>query len=68
MNLFAETLLRFVLGIVWWVVLFPVLWLAAAPIILVLAAFQQQHYLSAVRRLYRGLTWFWIDHGMLVTP
>jgi hypothetical protein len=35
MNLFAETLLRFVLGIVWRVVLFPLLWLAAAPIILV---------------------------------
>ena len=24
MNLFAETLLQFVLGVVWWVVLFPV--------------------------------------------
>jgi hypothetical protein len=50
MNLFAETLLQFVLGVVWWVVLFPVLWVAAAPIILVMAAFQQQHCSAAISR------------------
>jgi hypothetical protein len=60
-------------GLGWWfasLVFGPgcTLLVAAAPIIFVIAAFQRQHYLSTVWRLYCGLTWFWIDHGMLFTP
>jgi hypothetical protein len=68
MNLFAETLVQFILGVVWWVVLFPVLWLAATPAIMVLAAFQNEPYSIAVRRMYSSVTRFWIDYGALFTP
>ena len=68
MNLFAETLVQFILGVVWWVVLFPVLWLAATPPILVLAGFQHEPYSIAVGRMYSSVTQFWIDSGMLFTP
>ncbi len=68
MNLFAETLLQFLLGVVWWVVLFPVLWLAATPTILILAGFQREPYSIAVCRMYSSVTQFWIDYGILFTP
>jgi len=68
MDLFAETLVQFVLVVIWWVVLFPVLWLAATPVILVLAGFQHEPYSIAVWRMYWVVTCFWIDYGMLFTP
>ncbi len=68
MDFFAETLVQFVLGVVWWVVLFPVLWLAATLPILVLAGFQHEPYSAALRRMYSAVTHFWIDYGMLFTP
>ena len=68
MNLFAETLVQFILGVVWWVVLFPVVWLAATPVILVLAGFRHETYSVAVHRMYSAVTQFWIDYGLLLTP
>jgi hypothetical protein len=68
MNLFAETLVQFLLGVVWWIVLFPVVWLAVTPVILVLAGFQHEPYSDAVWRMYSAVTHFWIDHGILFTP
>ena len=68
MNLFAETLVQFILGVVWWVVLFPVVWLAATPVILALAGFRHETYSVAVHRMYSAVTQFWIDYGLLLTP
>lgn len=68
MSFFAETLVQFVLGMVWWIMLFPVLWVAATPVILLLAGFQHEPYLITVRRMYSAVTYSWIDYGTLFTP
>jgi hypothetical protein len=68
MDLVAETLLQFLWGCVWWVVLFPVVWVAAAPFIVVAGLFRRAPYFTSVRRMFSGVTWFWVEHGVLFTP
>lgn len=46
-----------------WLVLFPVTWLIATPIVLVAAAFAPLPYWSAVRGLYGSVTHIWKEWG-----
>ena len=64
----AEIALYFLLGLIWWVVLFPFIWLVCAPFILILAIFQKRPYRHAVTDNFRSVTEFWKEWGILFVP
>ena len=53
---------------VWWVLLYPILWLLAAPVILIAALFSKYPYWEAVRDMYRRLTKWWTEWGDVIVP
>jgi hypothetical protein len=55
------------IGIVWWLLLFPVVWLVSAPLILVLAVFSRQPYLVAVQQMMFSVHFFWKRWGYMFT-
>jgi predicted ferric reductase len=64
LELFAEL----VLGLLWWLILFPVVWLICAPFILVGAAFRQGPYIWAVSDGFRAVTRIWAEYGIFILP
>jgi hypothetical protein len=51
------------ISFIWWVLVFPILWIFTTPIILIVAAFRHGPYGARVSELYRAVTEFWKDHG-----
>jgi hypothetical protein len=66
MNPLLETIALELIGIVAWIVLFPVALILATPLILVAAAFQRDSYLSALGRMYTGVAAFWQRQGFFL--
>lgn len=64
LEFFVEILLAFV----WWLILFPAVWLMSAPFILVTAVFRPRPYTWAVSDGFRSVTRFWSEWGMLLLP
>jgi len=64
----AEVVLEFVLGFVWWIALFPLVCVLAAPAIFVMSIFDEERYWCAVATRYRKLTSFWTQWGQLFAP
>ncbi|HEY3857006.1 MAG TPA: hypothetical protein VGO67_21695 [Verrucomicrobiae bacterium] len=71
LELFAEFILGSLtdlfLGFVWWILLFPVIWLASLPFILVFALFERERYGYAVGRMILNVHWFWSEWGLMLT-
>jgi hypothetical protein len=67
MQFIAELIARCLLGVVWWLLLFPVVWLLSAPFILVLALFSRQRYAIAVREMLLSVHFFWKEWGCMFT-
>ena len=63
-----EFLVYPVLGFVWWIVLFPVVWIVCTPFILVAALFRRSGYFRAVADMYGGITSFWREWGLFLSP
>jgi len=61
-------ILHFILGFVWWGVAFPIVWLAATPVVLFLSLFGDGKYWEKVCERYKGVTDFWKEHGILFVP
>lgn len=59
---------QFLIGILWWAVLFPVVWLVCTPIILMVGLFRRQPYRCAVTDMYGAITVFWREWGILFVP
>lgn len=52
----------------WWWVLLPILWLAALPVILILAISSKKPYGQAVCGMYSGVTETWKEWGAVLIP
>lgn len=68
MNALLEFAFEFIPSIVWWVLLFPAIWLAATPFILVTACFRHAPYRFAVLGMYGSVTHFWKEWGIVFVP
>lgn len=64
MEFFVDALL----GLLWWVILLPVVWLASLPFILVISLFRPRRYLEEVWTLLFAVTELWRDYGVLIIP
>ena len=68
MSAIAELLIECTLSLLWWLILFPVIWLVAAPFILVIALFQRARYRAAVFEMYLSVHRFWKQWGIVFVP
>jgi hypothetical protein len=59
-----EFIIESVLAILWWLVLFPVVWVVCVPFILLFAAVCQEPYYEAVANMFNSVTCFWRDNGL----
>jgi hypothetical protein len=55
------------LGLFWWIILFPVVWLVSLPFILVIALFRRERYSLAVTDMLASVDCFWSDWGLYFT-
>ncbi len=67
-NNFMSLIIHLILGFVWWVLAFPVVWVIATPFILLTALRGRGRYADKVRRGYAGVTGFWKEHGVYFIP
>lgn len=67
-----EGLLGFVaeclIGLFWWIILFPIVWLVSSPFILVIALFRRERYDIAVTNMLSSVDLFWREWGLFFTP
>ncbi len=68
MNALFEFVLEFALSIVWWILLFPAIWLLATPFILVIAMFRREPYRFGVMKMYGAVTDIWKEWGIAFVP
>ena len=64
----AQFLFEMLLNFLWWMILFPVVWVLSAPFILIMAFFSKEPYWKSVRDNYRGVTEWWGEHGWMLWP
>lgn len=64
----AEFTLDLVRSVFLWLVLFPVVWLVAAPFILLLALFRTGPYSMDVSSMFIAVNRFWDDWGIAIVP
>jgi predicted ferric reductase len=65
MHAIAEIAFYFLFGLIWWVVLFPLVWVICAPFIFILSIFRKRPYRQAVADGFRRVTDFWKEWGIL---
>lgn len=63
-----ELLLDLFFGVIWWVVLFPVVWIMSAPVILIVSLFDKKPFMEAVRSRFRSVMKVWTDWGIVIVP
>jgi len=68
MHAVVEFIAEFALSIIWWIILFPVVWLVSTPIILLAALFRRKPYRAAVAEMYGTVTDCWKEWGILFVP
>ena len=68
MSAVLEFIVESVLGFVWWILLFPAVWLISAPFVLVIAAFQPRPYMYSVSDGFSAVTHFWNEWGIVILP
>ncbi len=59
MSFLVEAIGQVLLKVVIWVVVLPITWILATPIILLAAAFAPLPYWSGVKALYGSVTYMW---------
>jgi hypothetical protein len=64
MSLIVAAIGGALLRLIWWVALFPVLWLVATPVIFVAAVFTSVPYWQAVKGFYGCVTDLWRRWGL----
>ena len=63
-----ELVFEFLFSFVWWIVLFPVIWLLSAPFIVLLSVFDERPYRYSVRSRFNAVTQTWADWGIVIVP
>lgn len=61
-------LVELLVSLLWWIILYPVFWVLATPVILIAAIFRPRPYWQAVRTMYRAVTDFWSEWAAVLTP
>lgn len=64
----AGLLIELLFTTLWWIVLFPVIWLLVTPFNLVWALFSELPYPKAVAENYRWVTHCWAEWGLEILP
>ncbi|MBI3416034.1 MAG: hypothetical protein HY043_12105 [Verrucomicrobia bacterium] len=68
LHFFAELLTTAIVSLLWWLVLFPVVWLLAVPFISIAARFQKEPYRVGVSEMLLSVHDWWKEWGMTVIP
>ena len=68
MYAIAEIAFYIILRLILWIVLFPAVWIMCTPFILIAAAFKPRPYQEAVTDMFRGVTEFWKEWGIVFPP
>jgi hypothetical protein len=58
----------FLIALLWWTFLFPVVWIVSAPWILIVSIFDKKSYIDAVASRFRSITKIWSDWGIMFGP
>ena len=64
----VELVKDLIISLVWWVILFPIVYLTVTPFILIFAVFDKEPFWKSVQSRYRRVTRFWVDKGLLYSP
>lgn len=62
-----EFTLGLLISILWWVILFPVVWLVSLPFVMTIALFSRPPYRRAVTNMLASVSDFWCAWGFLFT-
>jgi hypothetical protein len=68
MSFIVEFVGSVILSLLWWLLLFPVVWLVASPVILIAAPFAEVPYWQAVRGYFGCVTDVWARWGLVIVP
>lgn len=63
LQLIAEIAVALILQALWWLLMFPVVWIVSLPFILLLALFNRKPYRRAVVDMFISVHEFWSDWG-----
>ena len=61
-------LVECLIGLFWWFILFPVVWVVSFPFILVIALFRREDYGLSVANMLSTVHCAWRDWGIFITP
>ena len=59
---------EFLFSLLWWILLFPVVWLVALPFILLIALFRRERYRFAVTDMLASVHDCWKEWGLIIAP
>jgi len=69
MDFIADLVKDFLLAVLWWILLFPVILLAVTPFILLISLFgNPMFYMGRVGEKYRSVICFWSEWGIFIVP
>jgi hypothetical protein len=60
--------LEFLIALLWWIILFPVVWLVSLPFVLVIALLRSEQYHLAVIDMFTSVHCFWKEWGIMIVP
>jgi hypothetical protein len=67
-EILMEYVFSFLIALLWWFLLFPVVWLASVPFILISALFSRESYGTTVFNRFLSVHHFWKEWGMMLVP
>jgi hypothetical protein len=60
-------ILECLINIIWWIILFPVVWIVSLPFILIFAFVRREPYHIAVVDMFTSVNNFWREWGLFFT-
>ena len=64
----VELVKDLIISLVWWVILFPIVYLVVTRSFLCLSSLDKEPFWKSVQNGYRRVTRFWVDKGLLYSP
>lgn len=68
LEVVAGVILEFLISLLWWFFLFPVVWLVCVPFILLIALFHRRPYRIVVLEMFVSVHHFWKDWSIMFVP
>ncbi|MBI3353089.1 MAG: hypothetical protein HY036_10990 [Nitrospirae bacterium] len=63
-----EVVLDFLFGLLWWIFLFPIIWVLSVPWILIVALFDKASYIDSIVSRFRTVIKVWAAWGAVIIP